>query len=164
MTRTDAGLPDELPQSAWVLGWASLISEVATLAERGGTNAESAVLSVPLTALVVWWVSRGVLRARMVRTWFAGILLGLVALLSVVGLFADTSVFDVVTAITAIVAFAAFWSYTQSTCFARIREQPDRTVPDLGGILMLAIFVGALGGLTAPVAHQGPGLHVRIGL
>ena len=164
MTETDARLPDELPQSAWVLGWASLISQLATLADRGAANAESALISVPLSALVVWWVSRGVLRARAVRTWLAGILLGLVALLSVVGLFADTSVFDLVTAITATVAFAAFWSYTQIDCFARMREQPDRTVPDLGGILMLAIVVGALGGLTAQVDDQGPGFHVRVGL
>ena len=72
---------DEVPQSAWVLGWACLVGQVATLLDRGVTGADSMLLSAPLSALAVGWVSYGVLRARLVRTWFAGILLGLVALL-----------------------------------------------------------------------------------
>ena len=53
------------------------------MAERGATTAESAFISVPLSALLV---SHGVLRARMFRVWFAGFILLLMALFGVVAL------------------------------------------------------------------------------
>lgn len=155
----------KVPQSAWVLGWASLVGEVATLAERGATDADSALISVPLSALVVAWVSYGVLRARMVRAWLAGIILLLVALFGLLGLVLDASLLALVGAVAAGVAFAALLAYTRSDCFALLREEPQRTVPAFGGVVALAVAVGALGGLAAaPGADQQSGIHVRIGL
>lgn len=75
----------EVPGSAWVLGWACLAGQVASLFQRGPTDVLSALISVPLSALVVAWVSSGVLRARTVRTCLAVILLLLMALAFVVG-------------------------------------------------------------------------------
>jgi hypothetical protein len=71
---TGTGVPTrhEVPQSAWVLGWACLAGQVASLVERGATDGDSALFSVPLSALVVAWVSHGVLRARMIRVWSPG--------------------------------------------------------------------------------------------
>lgn len=164
MAGTATPLMHEQPSSAWVLGWASLVGQVATLVERGATDAGSALISVPLSALVVAWVSYGVLRARMVRTWFAGIVLLLVALFGLLGLHGDVSLPALVGAACGVVAFAALLAYTRTGRFGLLREDPQRTVPALGGVLALAVLVGALGGLTAPVADQGSGVHIRISL
>jgi hypothetical protein len=158
---------EDVPGSAWLLGWASLAGQLVTLAERGPANLPSALISVPLSALVVAWFSYGVLRARMVRTWIAGILLGLMSLLSLVALVVEPSLGVLAEAGTIIVAFGAFLAYIQSDCFARYRAEPDRVGPDLAGLVTLAVVVGALGGLTA--ANHGPadqqsGFNVWVGL
>lgn len=157
---------DDVPQSAWVLGWSSLVGQVAALLARGVTDADSALLSVPLSALVVGWVSYGVLRARLVRTWFAGILLGLGALLSVVGLLLDPSPADLVGAVTAVVAFVALLAYTRTDAFARLREDPRALGQAFGALVLLAVTVGALGGLALAPGdeRQGSGFNIRIGL
>lgn len=154
-----------VPSSAWVLGWASLAAQLVTLADRGPASGESALLSVPLSALVVWWVSSGVLRARMVRTWMAGIVLLLVAVLGPISLLVEPSPLSILGAITGVVAFAAFVSYVRSDLFAQLRAEPARTPAAFGGLLALAVTVGALGGLTAPpTPDQQPDRQVRIGL
>ena len=164
MAGGETPLTHELPPSAWVLGWASLVGELASLAERGTTDAGSALISVPLSALVVGWVSYGVLRARMVRTWFAGIVLLLMALLGLVGLVLDGSLIALVEVASSVVAFVALLAYTRSDRFAELRAEPQRPVPALGGVMALAVVVGALGGLTAAAGDQGPGVHIRISL
>ena len=166
MTVTGTPTTHEVPQSAWVLGWACLAGQVASLAGRGVTDIDSALISVPLSALVVTWVSYGVLRARMVRTWFAGILLLLMVLFGLFGLFFDTSLPALVGVVAGVVALAALLAYTRSDCFARLREEPRRTGPAFGGLVAIAVVVGALGGLaTAPGAdEQQVGFHIWIGL
>jgi hypothetical protein len=157
---------DEVPTSAWVLGWACLASQLVALLDRGTTDADSALLSVPLSALVVGWVSYGVLRARMVRTWFAGVLLGLMALLGVVALLVGPSPWDLVGAVTGVVAFVALVAWTRTDVFARLREDPQRLGQSFGALVALAVTVGALGGLTLAPGdeRQGSGVHIRIGL
>lgn len=169
MADTGAGTPTppRVPGSAWLLGWACLAAQVVSFAGRGATDAESAFVSVPLNALVVAWVSYGVLRARMVRTWLAGIIIGLVSLLALIELVVSPSVVVFAHAATSAVALAAFVAYLRSECFAHFRAQPDGGGPDLAGLVTLAVVVGALGGLT--VDDPGPGegdsgFHVRIGL
>lgn len=167
MTGTAVGTPThEVPQSAWVLGWACLAGEVATLVDRGATDAASALISVPLSALVVAWVSYGVLRARMVRVWFAASLLLLTALFGLVALVVDPALSTLVGVVTGVVAFAALLVYTRSDCFAWLHEGPPRKIPALGGLVAIAVAVGALGGLAAtPGADdQQSGFHIRIGL
>jgi hypothetical protein len=161
---------DDVPRPAWVLGWASLAAQVLALADRGLTDADSALLSAPLSALVVGWVSYGVLRARLVRTWLAAIVLGLVALLGLVSLVlsvGDASLLDVVSAVTGIVAFAALVAWTRTDVFRRLREDPRRAGPAFGTLVALAVTVGVLGGLTADPGDQrrgDNGFHVHVGL
>ena len=155
---------DEVPQSAWVLGWACLVGEVAAVAERGVTDATSALISVPLSALVVAWVSYGVLRARLVRTWFAGIVLLLVSLFGLLSLLVDASPLALVEVGAGVVAFAALLTYARSECFSRLRSEPQSTTPAFGGLVALAVAVGALGGLAAAPDRQPEGFHIRIGL
>jgi hypothetical protein len=157
---------DDVPRSAWVLGWACFAGQVAALLARGTTDADSALLSVPLSALVVGWVSYGVLRARLVRTWFAGILLGISALLGGVGLLLEPSPANLVAVATSAVAFAALLAYTRTAAFARLREDPRALGQAFGPLVALAVTVGALGGLTLAPGddRQGSGFNVRIGL
>lgn len=161
--------PQEMPGSAWLLGSACLAGQVVTLVDRGLTESDAALISASLSALVVAWVSYGVLRARTVRTWLAGILLALMALLGLVDLLTDASLSDLVGAAASVTALAALVAYTRTDVFAVLREHPNRPAPPLGGLgglVALAIVVGALGGLTAvPDARQGQsGFHVRVGL
>jgi len=166
VTVTGTPTTHEVPQSAWVLGWACLAGQVVSFAERGTTDAVSALISVPLSALVVAWVSYGVLRARMVRVWFAGILLLLMALLSLLGLFPDASLPAFLETVARVVAFVALVAYTRSDCFARLRQDPRGTAPAFGGLVAIAVVVGTLGGLAAAAGADGqePGFHFRIGL
>ncbi|HYF73417.1 MAG TPA: hypothetical protein VD864_11390 [Nocardioides sp.] len=168
MTGIGAGTPAAyaVPGSAWLLGWACLASQLVSLADRGSATVESALLSVPLSALVVAWVSSGVLRARLVRTWFAGIILLLVALFGLVAVVVDPSPLTLLEVLTRVVAFGAFADYVRSDLFASLREDPSRAGPDLSGLVALAVLVGALGGLTAPAgpADRESDFHVWIGL
>ncbi len=155
----------EVPGSAWVLGWACLAGQVASLFQRGPTDVLSALISVPLSALVVAWVSSGVLRARTVRTCLAVILLLLMALFGVLGLVVDISLSAVVVAVAAVVAVVALVAYARSDWYAGLRGETRQAVPALGGLVALAFVVGALGGLTAAPADDGrSGFHIRVGL
>ncbi|MDN4173148.1 hypothetical protein QWY28_09360 [Nocardioides sp. SOB77] len=155
-----------VPASAWALAWASVAMQLVTLVDRGVADEEAALVSVPLSALVVAFVSAGVVRARMVRTCLAGIILLLVAVTSVIELVAGPSLLELVGTATAAVALAAFVSYVRSDCFAALRADRDAAPSGLGGLVAIAVLVGALGGLTAPVDRpdQGPGLHLRLDL
>ncbi len=165
-TGTETATIDDLPQSAWVLAWASLAGQVVTLLERGPADAVSAFLSMPLCALVVAWVSYGVLRARMGRVWFAGILMLLTTLFGLAALVLEPSLSTVVGALMGVVALAALVAYTQSELFSRLRQQRKPTTPPLGGLMAIAIAVGLLGGLTVAPGNDAdnPGFQVRIGI
>ncbi|NHC24685.1 hypothetical protein G6553_16085 [Nocardioides sp. IC4_145] len=152
-----------VPPSAWVLAWASVVMQLVTLADRGTAGEQSALVSMPLAALLVAYVSAGVIRARMVRTWLAGIVLVLVVLASVIDLVTGPSLTELLGTGAAVVALGAFVSYLRSDCFARLRADRDASPAGLGGLVALAALVGALGGLTAPVEPgQEPGVHLRI--
>ena len=118
---------------------------------------------MPLSALVVAWVSSGVLRARTVRTWLAGILLVLGALFGGLGLLEDTSLLAVVRVVAIVVAAVALVAYTRSDWYAGLRET-RRRVPALGGLVALAFLVGALGGLTAAPDTDEVRVYNRVGL
>jgi hypothetical protein len=147
-----------------VLAWASVVMQLVTLADNGTAGEQSALVSVPLAALLLAYVSAGVIRARMVRTWLAGIVLVLVVLASVIDLFAGPSLLEVAGTAAAAVALGAFVSYLRSACFARLRADRVASPIGFGGLVALAALVGALGGLTAPVDSSGPGdgVHLRI--
>ncbi|MDN4163501.1 hypothetical protein [Nocardioides abyssi] len=153
------------PASAWVLAWSSVAVQMATLADRGTAGEESALVSVPIGALLVAWVSAGVVRGRMVRTCLAGVILLLVVVGGVLDLVAGPSALELAGTAAACVALGAFVSYVRSDCYARLRADRRTALPTgFTGLVVLAVVVGALGGLTAPVAtaDQGSGVHLRI--
>ena len=78
---------DRLPTSAWVLGWTCLLAQVLALAERGVSRSDPfwVVLSMVLGALVVGWVSSGVLCARTGRLIVAWLVFGAGPATDVVG-------------------------------------------------------------------------------
>jgi hypothetical protein len=148
-----------------VLAWASVVMQLVTLADRGTAGEQSALVSMPLAALLVAYVSAGVIRGRMVRTWFAGIILVLVVIGGVIELVAGPSLLELLGTVAAGVALAAFVSYLRSDCFARLRADRRAALPaGFIGLVVLAALVGALGGLTAPFdsSGQNDGVHLRI--
>lgn len=155
-----------VPPSAWVLGWASVAMQLVTLADRGIASEESALVSVPLAALVIAWVSAGVVRARMVRTCLAGIVLLLVTIAGVIDLVDGASPLELAGTAAAAVALGAFVSYVRSDCFGALRADRRAVPPGFGSLVVLAAVVGVLGGFTAPVddPSRGSGVHLRIGL
>ena len=77
-----------LPSSIWVVAWASLAGQAVLLAWQGvrPDDEVSLVLSVVLGALLVGYVSAGVVRARTVRLAFAWVVLVLSLIAELVGL------------------------------------------------------------------------------
>jgi hypothetical protein len=133
----DTPTTHEVPGSAWVLGWACLAGQVVSFADRGATDLVSALVSVPLSALAVAWVSWGVLRARTVRTWLAAILLLLVAVFALLGLAVDVSLPAVLGALVSVVAVVALLAYTRTDWYADQRTETRRRIPALQGLVVL---------------------------
>ena len=81
-----------LPKSIWMVAWASLAGQVALLVQRGGRNDDgvSLFLSAVLSALLVGYVSAGVVRARTFRLVLAWVVL----VLSVIGELGGLAVAD----------------------------------------------------------------------
>lgn len=159
MSELETPAGGRLPDSAWVLGWLFLGGQVVQILQRGFNQSGPAwvVLSVVLTAVVVRWFAAGVLRARTGRLVVVWILLSLGLLFSLLG--GDL----LVTAFTAaqLVALGVF----SSTDYFRIqRTRNDATSVEIGGVLVLAVVVGILGGLTAQSDGDNPPIQLRVGL
>ena len=166
MTTTAAR--DELPGSAWGLGWAFLGVQLFSLLRRGTTGAEVpwALVSMVLSAAVVAWFAAGVLRARPLRTGFVWLLLVLGLLLEVAGLIADPGLgrgADLVVSVIPAVALALFCRSPYYAEQRRLGPDAGAVPPAIGGVLLLAVITGALGGITANDL-DGPGTQIHIGL
>lgn len=72
--------PQTPPASIWVVAWASLVGQVLALADRGPNDSDVVAVSAVIGAVVVGWVSAGVVRARTVRLVLAWVVLVLSAL------------------------------------------------------------------------------------
>lgn len=162
--------PDRLPPSAWALGWVCLAGQVLALAERGFSRSDLpwVLVSMVLTAFVVGWVSTGVLRARTVRLVLVWLLFAAELVLAVIGtLFAltdplGTALLDLAVAVAQVVTLAVF---STTAYFRRQREgATPGTQPDIAGLVLVAVLVGGLGGLTAPGSGPNPPVQVRVGL
>ena len=155
-----------LPCSIWVVAWASLSGQAVLLARQSvqSDDAVSLVLSVVLGALLVGYVSAGVVRARTVRLAFAWVVLVLSLIAEFVGLL---SVDDLREA--ALVAFSLATTALALAGLARFRRTEwyawQRTKPSahegapVGQLVAMGVLVGVLGGLIGPVDD---GLDVRI--
>jgi hypothetical protein len=170
--RVTPGLPSlpGLPASAWCLGATSLAGQVLALADRGLSRSEEpwVLVSVALSALVVSWVSAGVLRARTGRLVVAWLVLGVVLLFSVVGTLSQLPTPSGVAALgfaLSLVQLVALAMFCRSDYFRRQRSHSwPGTEPSIAGLVLIAVLVGVLGGLTAPAGGDTPPQQVRVGL
>ena len=160
------GAAPPLPSSIWVVAWASLAGQAVLLA-RWGVRVDdevSLVLSVVLGALLVGYISVGVVRARTVRLAFAWVVLVLSLIVELVGL---VSVDDLGQAAlvalplaTTALALAGLASFRRTEWYAWQRTKPSahKGAP-IGQLVAMGVLVGMLGGLIGPVDD---GLDVRI--
>lgn len=160
---------DRMPASAWVLAWTCLAGAVLGLLTRGPSRADavSVMISVALSALVVGWVSAGVLQARPVRFWFAAILVGLVTVLSLVGVVVQLPTPEVVDlldlALTA-ATLGALVAFSRTSYFRAHRADPARPDPALARLVLIAVVVGMLGGLAAPAPGRDERHQIQVRL
>lgn len=166
-----SGVTPPLPHSIWVVAWASLAGQVLLVVRHGGRVGDEAsqVLSVVLGALLVGYVSAGVVRARRVRIVLAWVVLTL----SVVGGLADlVSVDDLGQAVHAVFALAAaaaaligLAKFCRSDWYAWQRTRPPgREGASIGQLVVIGVLVGALGGYVGLVdAGLTTRVNVRVG-
>jgi hypothetical protein len=163
-----ADVPPAPPPSAWALACSCLLGAIVGLAGRGLSHADGfwILVSVALSALVVGWVSSGVLRARtgrLVLAWVVfslEVVLGLLAVVSQLPAPPTGTVLDLATSVGSFVSLALF---CRTDFFRLQRSAPAAGAPAIEGLLLVAVAVGVLGGLAAPVQGDGPGIHVHVG-
>lgn len=168
MTTTDAPRATALPPQAWALGWACLAGQVFLVADRGLDQSNDAIfvlLSMTLGAALVGWFSAGVLTGRPVRTFVAAILLGLAPLLYLLALL-DGMGDDWVPVhlATSVVELAALVAFVRTPYFREQRAQVRPAGPPLGSVLVLALLVGALGGMVQDAGPSDAGVQLQLGL
>jgi len=155
-----------LPRSIWVVAWASLAGQAVLLMQQGGRldDEVSVFLSVVLSALVVGYVSAGVVRARTVRLVLAWVVLVLSAIVGLVGLIpvdlGRQTALDVVSLATTAVALVGLAMFRRTDWYAWQRAKPSANEgAPIGQLVVIGVLVGVVGGLTGPVDE---GLNVSI--
>lgn len=155
------GVTPPLPISIWVIAWASLAGQVVLLGQQGVRHVGegSLVLSAVLGALLVGYVSAGVVRARTGRLGLAWVIL----VLSLLGELIELVTVDdlgqaggvVLTLTTTVVALAGLVSFSRTDWYAWQRSKPsaDEGAP-IGRLVAIGVLVGALGGFIGPVDER----------
>jgi len=155
-----------LPRSIWVVAWASLAGQAVLLMQQGGRldDEVSVFLSVVLSALVVGYVSAGVVRARTVRlvlAWVVLVLSGLVGLVPVDDLGRQTAL-DVISLATTAVALVGLAMFRRTDWYAWQRAKPSANEgAPIGQLVAIGVLVGVVGGLTGPV-DQGLNVSIQV--
>lgn len=161
-----------LPLSIWVVAWASVVGQAELLLRRGPQVGDegSLFLSVVLGALVLGYVSAGVVRARTVRFVLAWVVLVLAVLGELVELVSVDDLGQAAHAVVALsttaVALAALASFRRSDWYAwqRTRPSPHDGAP-IGELVAIGVLVGVLGGIIGAAddgRHGRDGLDVRV--
>ena len=124
----------------------------------------SLAVSVLLGALVVGYVSAGVVRARTVRLLIAWVVLVLSLITEVISLVMvddlGRAVILVLALLTTVVALAGLARFRRTDWYAWQRSKPStQQGAPIGQLVAIGVLVGAMGGLAGPVAD---GLDVRI--
>ena len=154
--RLDVAPP--LPRSIWVTAWASLAGQVLLVVRHGGRVGDEAsqVLSMALGALLVGYVSAGVVRARRVRIVLAWVVLtlafigGLADLVSIDGL--GQAAPSVLALAAGAVSLAGLGKFCRSDWYAWQRTRPSaREGASIVQLVMIGVVVGALGGYVGLV-------------
>ena len=150
---------DMPPDLRWrpLIGKPYTASQVVTIATRGikAENEVSLIGSVLLGVLLVWFFSVGVIRARIVRVVIVWIVLVLSGIAELVAVFNQDDATDALPAIvglvTTVVSLLALNQFRQSAWYAWQRTKPPTDQGEsIGGLVAIAVAVGALGGLVGP--------------
>ena len=162
MSATVGPLHDELqlPSSMWWFAWSFVVGQVLELGRRGAQSEDNWVLSALLGAVLITFISHGVLRARWVRLSLVVLLIGLSAILELVSLVAEPSGWTASALALSLVQAVLLYRYIQSDWFEHQRQRLPGG-PSLTPILAVAALVGVLGGvLGAEQAVAGAGTDV----
>jgi uncharacterized membrane protein YfcA len=151
-----------------VVALASLAGQVVLLARAGvrPDDEVSLALSVVLGAILVGYVSAGVVRARTVRLVLAWVVLGISLVTELVGL---ASVDDpgqaslvALSIVTTVLALAGLARFRRTDWYAWQRKKPpSHDGAPIGRLVAIGVLVGVMGGLVGPVDD---GLAARIGI
>ena len=152
MTEQPAQPALPVPTAAWVLAWSCLADQVLVLGERGAKSSTTGMLvSALIGAVVVAWIAKGVLtarRGRLILVWamfvLASILCGVALIDASV---AGTSGWRFVHFASSLVQLACLAWFTNTKYFAWQRSRPKTAAAGLGGLILVAVLVGALGGV-----------------
>lgn len=162
--------PPSLPRSIWVVAWASLAGQVLWLLGRGVRLDDdlSLLVSVVLGALLVGYVSAGVVRARTGRLVLAWVVLVLGGLTELVGIFFHDDpgaiAFAVLSFTTTALALGGLWRFRHTEWYAWQRTKPStREGAPIGQLVGIGVVVGAMGGLMGPL-DDGVEMRVDLGL
>ncbi len=157
-----------LPGSIWVVAWASLAGQAVLLVQQGVRfdDEVSLVGSVVLGALLVGYISAGVVRARTVRLVLAWVVLVLSVIAGLVGLVSvdnpGEAVLDVLSLATTAVAVAGLAAFRRTDWYAWQRTKPSaREGAPIGQLVAIGVFVGVLGGVIGPF-DDGLDLHISV--
>jgi hypothetical protein len=157
-----------LPRSIWVVALASLAGQVMLLARAGSRldDGFSLLLSVVLGALLVGYVSAGVVRARTVRLVLAWVVLVLALATELADLAAadgpDQALLVALSAVTTVVALVGLARFRHTGWYIWQRKKPSsHDGAPIGRLVAIGVLVGVIGGLMGPVDD---GLQARIGV
>lgn len=141
-----------------MVAWASLVGQAVFLVQHGvrDDGELSLLVSVVLSALILGYVSAGVVRARMVRFVLAMVALSLVLVAEIVGLVGVDGPTDTVVLLfslaTTVVSLAALASFSRTDWFSWQRTKPPaRQGTPIVPLVAIAVLVGVMGGLIGPV-------------
>ncbi|WP_028643795.1 hypothetical protein [Nocardioides sp. URHA0020] len=166
MTQPAVPADDRLPRSAYVLAGLFLADQLLQLQDHGLSRSDGVwvLLSMVLSAAVVAWFAAGVLRARTVRLVVVWVLLGLAALLGVIGTLSGPDVRGLIDLAFTVGELVALGVFCSTHYFQRQRARAPGPGAHLGAVLAVSAVVGLLGGLTAPTDGDNPPTQLRITL
>lgn len=149
-----------------MVAWASLAGQVVLLVRQSGRldDEVSLVLSVVIGALLVGYVSAGIVRARTVRLVLAWVVLVLSVIAELVGLVSvddlGQAALVMLSLATTAVALAGLARFRRTDWYVWQRTKPSthEGLP-ISQLVAIGVLVGVLGGLTGPVDG---GFDVRI--
>ena len=158
--------PERLPLAAWALGAACLAGQLVLMADVGVRPMDGGwVPSMALGAVLVGWVAAGVLAARSVRLVLVGALFVLIAVVHAVAV-VDAELsggweWPVAHLTASVLQLAALTWFTRTSYFAWQRDRPELPGPRLTPLVVTAVLVGVLAGMTAPPTD---GVRVEVNL
>ena len=149
-----------------MVAWASLTGQAVLLIRQGirPDDEVSLAISVAIGALVVGYVSAGVVRARTVRLVVAWIVLMVSLIVELVWLMGVDGPGEAAVVLlsvgTTVVSLAGLVRFRRTDWYAWQRRKPPRQRgAPIGQLVAIGVLAGVLGGLTGPADD---GLDVRI--